>query len=61
MVVELIAERGVSTLVYVACDVATFARDLRRFCDAGYGIEDVQAFDMFPNSSHVELMATLSR
>ena len=61
IVVEALAERGVSTLVYVACDVATFARDLRRFCDAGYGVEDVQAFDMFPNSSHVELLATLTR
>ncbi len=61
MVVELLVDRGVSTLVYIACDVATFARDLRRFCDAGYGIEGIQAFDMFPNSSHVELMATLTR
>ena len=61
MVVELLVDRGVSTLVYIACDVATFARDLRRFYDAGYGIEGIQAFDMFPNSSHVELMATLTR
>jgi tRNA/tmRNA/rRNA uracil-C5-methylase (TrmA/RlmC/RlmD family) len=41
--------------------VATFARDLQRFGEAGYTIEDIEAFDMFPNSAHVELMASLRR
>lgn len=60
-VVDLLVQRQVSSLVYVACDVATFARDLRRFGDAGYKVEDIEAFDMFPNSAHIELLASLKR
>jgi 23S rRNA (uracil1939-C5)-methyltransferase len=41
-------------LVYVSCDVATLARDARRIVDAGYAISGAQAFDLFPNTPHVE-------
>ena len=41
-------------LIYVSCDVATLARDARRIVDAGYTIEHADAFDMFPNTPHVE-------
>jgi 23S rRNA (uracil1939-C5)-methyltransferase len=41
-------------LVYVSCDAATLARDARRIVDAGYAIERVAAFDLFPNTPHVE-------
>jgi tRNA/tmRNA/rRNA uracil-C5-methylase (TrmA/RlmC/RlmD family) len=60
-VVERLSERGVSRLVYVSCDVATFARDVRRFREVGYTIEDIEAFDMFPNTAHIELLATFCR
>ena len=43
-------------LVYVSCDVATLARDARRFVEAGYGMEHVEAFDLFPNTAHVETL-----
>ena len=58
-VIERLLELRVSPLVYVACDVATFARDLRRFNEAGYKFENLEAFDMFPNTPHVELLVTL--
>ena len=45
---------GASRLIYVSCDVATLARDARRIVDAGYAIERVDGFDMFPNTPHVE-------
>ena len=60
-VIDRLSERSASPVVYVACDVATFARDVRRFCDAGYVVEGIEAFDMFPNTAHVELLATLRR
>ena len=43
-----------SRLVYVSCDVATLARDARRLVDAGYGMVRSDAFDLFPNTPHVE-------
>jgi 23S rRNA (uracil1939-C5)-methyltransferase len=47
-------------VVFVSCDVATFARDLRRFLDAGYRLDSVEGFDLFPNTPHVEALALLS-
>jgi 23S rRNA (uracil1939-C5)-methyltransferase len=41
-------------LVYVSCDVATLARDARVIVDAGYRIQRADAFDLFPNTPHVE-------
>jgi 23S rRNA (uracil1939-C5)-methyltransferase len=41
-------------VIYVSCDVATLARDARRLVDAGYEIERIDAFDLFPNTPHVE-------
>jgi tRNA/tmRNA/rRNA uracil-C5-methylase (TrmA/RlmC/RlmD family) len=48
-------------VVYVSCDVATLARDARRLVDAGYRLGAVNAFDLFPNTPHVETVATFAR
>ncbi len=48
-------------VIYVSCDVATFARDLRRLLDSGYTLDHLEAFDLFPNTAHVESLAVLSR
>jgi 23S rRNA (uracil1939-C5)-methyltransferase len=47
-------------IVYVSCDVATLARDARRIVDAGYAIDRVDAFDLFPNTPHVETVVVMS-
>jgi tRNA/tmRNA/rRNA uracil-C5-methylase (TrmA/RlmC/RlmD family) len=47
-------------VVFVSCDVATFARDVRRFLDAGYEVESLEALDLFPNTAHVEVLAVLA-
>ena len=52
---------GAATLVYVSCDVATLARDARKLVDAGYTLEQVSGFDMFPNTPHVESVAVFRR
>jgi tRNA/tmRNA/rRNA uracil-C5-methylase (TrmA/RlmC/RlmD family) len=41
----------------VSCDVATLVRDLRMLCAEKYRIEGVRAFDFFPNTHHVEIVA----
>lgn len=48
-------------LIYVSCDVATLARDVKIFMQAGYRLVHVEAFDLFPNTAHVETIAVLER
>ncbi len=43
-------------VLYISCDVATLARDSRRLVDAGYELRRIDAFDMFPNTPHVEVV-----
>jgi 23S rRNA (uracil1939-C5)-methyltransferase len=51
----------VPRVVYVSCDPATLARDVRLFVDGGYAVHDVHAFDLFPRTAHVETVLTLTR
>lgn len=48
-------------IVYVSCDPATLARDLRYLCDRGYELKKVRACDMFGQSFHVETVVGLQR
>jgi 23S rRNA (uracil1939-C5)-methyltransferase/tRNA (uracil-5-)-methyltransferase len=47
------------TVVYVSCDPATQMRDLKGFLTAGYTLTDVQPFDLFPQTRHLECVITL--
>jgi tRNA/tmRNA/rRNA uracil-C5-methylase (TrmA/RlmC/RlmD family) len=46
-------------VAYVACDPATFARDLKVFLDGDWSLVWLRAFDLFPMTEHVELVALL--
>jgi 23S rRNA (uracil1939-C5)-methyltransferase len=48
-------------VVYVSCDVATLARDVRMLTEGGYQLAHIEAFDMFPNTAHVETLVVLTR
>jgi len=58
-VVESLVRRAPRRLVYVACDAATFARDLKGLLGAGLVLRDLRVFDLFPMTEHVELVALL--
>jgi tRNA/tmRNA/rRNA uracil-C5-methylase (TrmA/RlmC/RlmD family) len=60
-VVKELAELGPAQLVYVACDPVALARDVGLFAARGYELVRLRAFDLFPNTHHVEAVATLRR
>lgn len=46
---------------YVSCDPATLARDLKKLIAAGYALSSISAFDLFPQTHHVETIVHLLR
>jgi 23S rRNA (uracil1939-C5)-methyltransferase len=47
-------------LVYISCDCATLARDIKRFTAQGYHPQTALAVDLFPRTSHIESIALLT-
>jgi tRNA/tmRNA/rRNA uracil-C5-methylase (TrmA/RlmC/RlmD family) len=60
-VVRDIAGLDPSAIVYVACDPVALARDVATFAAEGYRLRGVAGYDLFPNSHHVEAVATFAR
>ena len=60
-VVESIAEMQPGRVVYVSCDSATMARDVKRLADLGYTAQRACAVDMFPRADHIETVVLLSK
>lgn len=58
---DTIVEMKPEKVVYVSCDPATLARDLKYLTGCGYKLEKVQAIDQFPHTVHVECVALMSR
>lgn len=57
---ETIVKVSPARVVYVSCDSATLARDLKYLCEKGYEVREVQPVDMFPQTVHVETVCKLS-
>lgn len=60
-VVESIAQMAPWRVVYVSCDPATLARDVKRFAAQGYFVQKAAAVDLFPRTAHVESCVLLCR
>jgi tRNA/tmRNA/rRNA uracil-C5-methylase (TrmA/RlmC/RlmD family) len=60
-VIDQLVGLGPDRIVYLACDPAALARDLAWLHQAGYRLDHLRAFDLFPMTHHVEAMATLVR
>jgi 23S rRNA (uracil1939-C5)-methyltransferase len=58
---ELLGRVGAPQMVYVSCDPATLARDLRALVAAGYRIERITLADLFPQTFHLETIVRLRR
>lgn len=58
---ETIKEMKAEKVVYISCNPATLARDLKYLTDNGYEIKKVQPVDMFPQTSHVENVCLLEK
>jgi tRNA/tmRNA/rRNA uracil-C5-methylase (TrmA/RlmC/RlmD family) len=58
-VVDALARLAPEQLVYVACDPVALARDIGFFAERGYVLGSLRAFDLFPNTHHVEAVASL--
>lgn len=60
-VVDGLAALSPAQIVYVACDPVALARDVALFGSHGYRLSGLRGFDLFPNTHHVEAVATLVR
>ena len=58
---RLLAKLQAREIVYVSCDPATLARDLRVMVDSGYNLAELHLVDMFPQTFHLETVAVLQR
>ena len=60
-VLDTMVQMAPERIVYVSCDSATLARDLKYLCERGYGLKKVCPVDMFGNSVHVETVCQLEK
>ncbi len=58
---RLLAKIATPSIVYVSCDPATLARDLRALVGSGYAIESITLADLFPQTFHLESIVRLRR
>ena len=60
-VIDAIAKIQPEKVIYVSCDPATLARDVKRFQVKGYSLQNATPFDQFPQTSHIETIALITR
>jgi 23S rRNA (uracil1939-C5)-methyltransferase len=60
-IIEGLVSLSPKKVIYISCDPATLARDLKKFDELGYKVIKLRPFDMFPQTFHIESIAMLSK
>ena len=60
-IIEKLSQTNISEVVYISCNPSTFARDAELFDKYGYKLEKVSPVDMFPNTSHIEVIGKFKK
>jgi tRNA/tmRNA/rRNA uracil-C5-methylase (TrmA/RlmC/RlmD family) len=60
-VIDKVAERTMERIAYLSCDPVTFARDANRITASGWRIASLDLLDLFPNTHHVETLASFEK
>ena len=60
-VTDILADMAPERIVYVSCDPATLARDVKRLGERGYVVKRTEAVDLFPRTQHVESVCLLEK
>ena len=58
---QTISASKVKQFIYVSCDVATWARDVADFEQAGWKLSYIEPFDFYPHTHHIEILSRLER
>ncbi len=61
VIAPVLEQPSLKHIFYISCDLATCRRDVERFCEAGFEIDEVQPLDQFPQTPHLELCVALTR
>jgi 23S rRNA (uracil1939-C5)-methyltransferase len=56
-----LAQEGPDITAYVSCDPATLARDSRILLDGGYSLKELNLYDFYPQTAHIESLAVFCR
>ena len=60
-VIDAVAKKARSMICFLACDPVTFARDASRLTASGWRLSTLDLLDLFPNTHHVETLASFER
>ena len=55
-----LTKHKIEEIVYISCNPSTFARDTKILIEEGYSLEKIQPVDMFPQTSHIEVVGKFS-
>jgi 23S rRNA (uracil1939-C5)-methyltransferase len=61
LIAKKLAAGSAHTIIYISCNPKTLKRDMKILNDGGFNLIDIEGFDMFPQTPHIEVMAMMAR